>query len=123
MENYRGSDSSDFLKYRFKHLVRFDAELVWKAYSLGANVRYNSFMENIDRIFVTGLFDFAFPPGLGIGHYRKFRNKGDPVVDLRAGWQASKHFRASVVVKNVFDYVYMARPADMQPPRVWVLHK
>ncbi|MFZ7106377.1 MAG: TonB-dependent receptor [Bacteroidota bacterium] len=121
LENYRGSDSSDFLKYRFKHLVRFDAELVWKAYSLGANVRYNSYMENIDRIFVTGLFDFAFPPGLGIGHYRKFRNKGDTVVDLRAGWQASKHFRASVVVKNVFNYIYMARPADMQPPRVWVL--
>lgn len=120
-QNYQGSDSSDFLKYRFRHLVRFDAELGWRKYSLGANVRYNSYMQNIDRIFVSGLFDFAFPPGLGIGHYREFRKKGDTVVDLRAALQVSRQFRASLIVKNAFNYIYMARPADMQPPRVWVV--
>ena len=38
--------------YRYKHLAKIDAEIVYKKTSLGASVRYNDFMKNIDWISV-----------------------------------------------------------------------
>jgi outer membrane receptor for monomeric catechols len=64
-EQYMGSDSSDFLKYRYKHLVRVDAEASVKKISIGASARYNSFMQNIDKVFT----EPAVVPG--VANYRK----------------------------------------------------
>lgn len=117
----RGSDSTDFLKYRYRHMGKADLELDYRRFSLGGSVRYNSKMENIDYIFVLGLLDAAFRPGLGIQHYRTYHDRGDLVLDLRASCQLSKILKASFVVKNVSNHIYMQRPADMQPPRTFVL--
>ncbi len=121
--NYLGSDSSDFLKYRYRHMVKGDVELGWKKWSLGGSVRYNSRMQNIDKIFTirNGLLDFAFPPGLGIADYLKYRGKGDLIIDSRVSYKASKYFEVQFIVKNLLNYIYMQRPADMQPPRTFVL--
>ena len=120
-DNVRGSDSTDFLKYRYRHLIRGDVEIERKKLSFGFSIRYNSRMENIDKIFTSGLLDVSFPPGLGIGDYRKYHNNGDLVSDLRTSFRITKNIEISFIAKNVFNYIYMQRPADMQPPRTFVL--
>ena len=120
-DNVKGSDSTDFLKYRYRHLVRGDVEIEYKRLSIGLGIRYNSRMENIDKIFTGGLLDVSFPPGLGIGDYRKYHNKGDFVSDIRTTFRFTKNIEISFIVKNLLNYIYMQRPADMQPPRTFVL--
>ena len=102
-------------------MVRGDIEISRKKLSMGVSLRYTSRMENIDKIFVGGLLDLAFPPGLGIGDYRKYHNHGDMIIDLRTSYTLAKNDQISVIIKNVFKYIYMQRPGDMQPPRVFVL--
>ena len=120
MSTAMGSDSTDFLKYRSEHMLKGDLAIEWKKFELGMSLRYASRMENIDKIFVSGLLDLAFPPGLGIDHYRKYHRHGDAVYDLRSSWTISEHVKLSFIVKNLTNYVYMQRPADMQPPRQFV---
>jgi outer membrane receptor protein involved in Fe transport len=120
-DNVEGSDSTDFLKYRYQHMLRANAGIKWKKLLLGVDIRYNSRMENMDKIFVNGLLDLAFPPGLGIGDYRTHHNHGDIVFDTRIAYDLSKNFNLAFIVKNVFNYIYMQRPADMQPPRSFAL--
>jgi outer membrane receptor protein involved in Fe transport len=112
-ENALGSDSSDFLKYRYSHLARIDAEITRHKTSFGISGRYNSFMVNIDKIFET-----AVP---GIQHYRTNRPDGDLVFDSRLRYAFNQHWTASFICKNVFNYIFMQRPADMQAPRTFVL--
>ncbi len=119
--NFMGSDSSDFLKYRFKHMIKGDLDLSRKNFSIGASIRYTSQMVNIDRIFMGGLLDIAFPPGLGIADYRKYHNKGDIILDVRVSYRLPKNITAALIVKNATNRIYMQRPADMQAPRVFVL--
>jgi len=97
-----------------------DLEFNFRKFSLGSSLRYNSKMENIDYIFLTPLFDQISPPGLGIGDYRLQHDHGDLVLDVRAGYQVNKTLRATFIVKNLTNYIYMQRPADMQPPRTFV---
>ncbi len=120
-DNVKGSDSTDFLKYRYRHLIRGDFDIEWKKFSFGGSVRYNSRMENIDKIFTGGLLDVSFPPGLGIGDYRKYHNHGDLVIDIRTSYMFFNNIKITFVVKNAINYIYMQRPADMQPPRTFVL--
>ncbi len=115
-----GSDSTDFLKYRSKSMIKGDLSVEWKRFEVGMSVRYSSRMENIDKIFVSGLLDFAFQPGLGIGHYRKYHRQGDTIYDLRTSWTVSDNVKLSFIVKNLTNYIYMQRPADMQPPRQFI---
>lgn len=119
LQNSRGSDSSNFLKYRYRHMAKADVEVVYRRFTAGVSARYFSRMENIDRIFVSGLLDFAFRPGLGIGHYRTHHKHGDTVFDVRFSYKVHKNVTAAFIVKNVFNYIYMQRPADMQPPRIF----
>ena len=117
---YMGSDSTDFLKYRSRHTAKGDIEVSRGKFAIGMSVRYNSRIENIDKIFVGGI-DLFFPPGLGIGDYRSYHTGGDIVFDLRLAVQVTKALHVSVISKNVFNHIYMQRPADMQPPRTWTL--
>ncbi len=119
--NVKGSDSTDFLKYRSRHMIKGDLEVSRKKAAIGFSLRYTSRMENIDKIFNEGLLDAAFPPGLGIGDYRKYHKGGDLVVDCRVSYDVVKSIRLSFLVKNIFNHIYMQRPADMQPPRTFTL--
>lgn len=116
----KGSDSTDFLKYRSRHMLKGDIDFKWRKFSAGLSVHYMSRMENVDKIFVSGLLDFAFPPGLGIGHYRANHTGGDIVYDLRTSCRFSKNVELAFIVKNLLNNIYMQRPADMQAPRIFV---
>ncbi len=116
-----GSDSTDFLKYRYRHMIRGDLEFNYRKISLGVSMRYTSFMENIDWIFTSVFLNDVSPPGLGIDDYRKYHHHGDMIFDIRTGYTLSKNVQLSFIVKNVFNHIYMQRPADMQAPRTFNL--
>ncbi len=118
--NAMGSDSTNTLKYRSKNMFKGDVSVQWKKFEVGLSFRYSSRMENVDRIFISGLLDAAFPPGLGIGHYRQYHRQGDTIYDFRSSWSISTKVKLSFIVKNLTNYIYMQRPADMQPPRQFV---
>lgn len=111
--------TTNTLKYRFKHLAKADVEAVYKGFSIGASLRYNSFMNNIDRVFEDNLQGTYILPGLK--KYRQEHNKGNIVFDARIGYEINKHYRVGFVVNNFLNTEYMGRPGDIQPPRSFIL--
>ncbi len=118
------SDSgTNMLKYRFKHLAKADIEGNYKKYSLGASCRYNSFMTNIDKVFLADLDPtnnelYVLP---GLPEYREKFNQGSLVFDLRAGFKLNDEIRVAFLVNNLLNQEYTSRPADIQPPRTFLL--
>ncbi len=115
---YLGSDSSNFLKYRYAHLAKADIGIAYKKISIGISCRYNSIMKNVDKLFVDTVF---YGPLLtpGVKHYRDERKTGDLIFDARVSYQIIYNAKFAFIVKNVFNYIFMQRPADMQPPRTF----
>lgn len=116
--------ANNILKYRMQHLIRLDVEAEYSKFNLGASVRYNSRMQNIDKIFVL-LDEFELFPGesllpSGISQWRKEKDTGDYVIDTRFGWHFTKTQKVSVVVSNVLNREYAIRPLAIEPGRVVV---
>lgn len=99
----------NILKYRYRHIAKFDGEAGYKKFAFGVSMRYNSFMENIDKF-----FEVALP---GIKSYREQFHTGDIVFDMRLMYQVTDRARVSLITNNVFNREYTSRPADVQPPR------
>jgi hypothetical protein len=102
-------------------MLKGDVDAAYRSFSFGLSIRYASRMQNIDKIFLGGLLDLAFPPGLGIGDYLDYHKEGDWIIDTRVSCDIHKNLRIFFIVKNVFNHIYMQRPADMQPPRIFVV--
>ncbi|GAB4141143.1 MAG: hypothetical protein Fur0041_16350 [Bacteroidia bacterium] len=113
VDTVKNTSKENILKYRYKHIAKFDAEASYKMFSLGMSMRYNSFMENIDKF-----FEAALP---GIKDYRINNKHGDIVFDSRLIYRLNETARISVIVNNVFNREYTSRPADVQPPRTFIL--
>tara|TARA_B100000508_G_scaffold141096_1_gene146825 strand:+ start:45165 stop:47534 length:2370 start_codon:yes stop_codon:yes gene_type:complete len=116
--------SSNMLKYRFRHLAKGDIQFKYKKVMLGFTGRYNSFMENIDANFETGINvplvgNTQVLPGLE--EYRERNNDGDIVFDARIGYQINETFLLNFVVNNVFNEEYMTRPGDIRAPRQFLI--
>jgi iron complex outermembrane receptor protein len=111
-----GTANYNVLKYRYKHLAKFDAELSYGKFSVGMSMRYNSFMENIDQIFVQA--QNIIP---GIGAYRAKFNKGDLQFDSRIMYRINEHMRVSLITNNLFNRECTSRPADVLAPRNFAL--
>ena len=108
--------NSNLLKYRFKHLAKLDVEANYLKYSSGISCRYNSFMENIDRVFEQPIAGSTYIlPGLE--EYRKKYNKGVFVIDFRLGYKLNDNFRIGLIANNIFNKEYSSRPGDIQAPR------
>lgn len=111
------SSSSDpsmkALKYRYRHLARGDIQYSRGAFDIGLSTRYNSYMENIDRAFV------SFPINLfvlGIAESRELNKAGDLLFDLRLSY-SFKQLEMGLNVLNLFNREQYNRPADLGPPR------
>jgi outer membrane receptor protein involved in Fe transport len=111
------SDTIDdqILKYRYKHSVKGDFEVVIKDFNSGITITYQSFMERIDAAFEEKILGQEIFPGLK--DYRQENDQGAVVFDFRFGWQATSSSSISFIVKNLFNKEYMGRPGDIQPPR------
>jgi iron complex outermembrane receptor protein len=101
------------LKYRYRHLFKADVCVSIKKFDAGADILYNSFMENIDAV-----FNQLIP---GVKHYRDKHQTGDWVFDARVAFNVDKNFKVALISKNIFNRLYAGRPADMQPTRRFVL--
>jgi iron complex outermembrane receptor protein len=126
--NY-SNPNSNLLKYRFKHLVKLDVEANYKKFSLGVSCRYNSFMENIDKIFEVSAEEAIFGPEIaanmedqtfilpGLAQYRQKFNKGNTVFDFRLGYKINEKMRFGLIANNILNAEVTTRPGDIQPPR------
>ena len=75
----------------------FYLELTNKKVASGISMRYNSFMENVDAIFTSTLFEFAIP-GIGINESREALHRGDFIVDYRYSRQITEDSRVSLII-------------------------
>lgn len=124
-----GLPNTNVLKYRNRHLFKNDIQLDYKKFSLGFSTRYFSFVENVDRRFTQSIlheygpaFDeipstYVLP---GLREYREENHTGIWIHDLRASCQVIRMLKVSVIVNNVFNVEYMARPGDIRPPRMFI---
>lgn len=112
--------TTNMLKYRFNHLAKADIEAKWKGISLGASMRFNSYMTNIDRIFEDEITSgvYILP---GLKEYRQEHNQPTIVFDARVGYEFGKHYRVGFIVNNLLNEEYVTRPGDIQPPRSYIV--
>ena len=119
-ENYPLIDMPEghkqILKYRHKHQFKIDVDLKNDKVSSGISVRYNSFMENIDAVFSSTLFELIIP-GIGINDSREDLNKGDLIVDYRYSRNITKDTKIGLIINNLLNTEYQTRPANMMAPR------
>lgn len=119
--NTSSDGANNILKYRFQHLVKCDVEATLGGFSLGVSYRYNSFMQNVDKAFLTlDTLPVEGTPILptGINKYRFVRNgKGDYVFDLRASYIINEGSKVAVIVQNLLNREYMIRPLLIESPR------
>lgn len=109
-----GVDSLTILKYRYRHLAKGDVQLQWKGWFLGGSVRYNSYMENVDRFFESELFA-SFVPGIEAA--REEHPTGDWVMDFRCGFSFLDRYRVALLIDNANNREVVVRPAMYGPPR------
>lgn len=117
--NFTSTDTiGNPLKYRYKHLIKLDVQYTRnKTWMAGLSLRYNSYMENIDKVFVVFPINFAAP---GIDRGRELNKSGDFVTDLRAAYYYGK-WTITLTINNVMNTEIMGRPADLRPTRLTVL--
>lgn len=115
---YNEDSTNNTLKYRYNHLMKLDAELSYKKWTAGVSVKYNSYMQNVDRIFVDPFFELAAP---GIQRGRSLNPDGDWITDVRMAYKLSTQININLVVTNITNHEQMTRPADMRPPRLFML--
>ena len=101
-------NSVKILKYRIQHSAKADIQTNYKGITVGVSAFYNSFMKNIDN-------------NLGalkvVREFRKTHNKGDFVMDLRAGYSYKTKATFMFICKNVINTEYTLRPGLIEAPR------
>jgi iron complex outermembrane receptor protein len=112
-KNTSSNPEGNYLKYRPKHLIRLDLQFEYKTWEAGVSLRYNSYLQNIDKAFVSFPIANAVP---GVQTWRDKGKQGDNIIDLRVG-KTSKTFKILLLVNNLLNRQYMTRPCDMRPPR------
>ena len=109
------SSESNILKYRYQHSVKADIELDWEKLSTGFCLIYNSFMKNIDRVFMDPVLGNMILPGYP--DYREQHQKGYIVFDHRISYRITEYSEIAIITKNLFNKEYIGRPGDIRPPR------
>lgn len=103
--------ATDVLKYRTRHLWRFDAELRRARWGFGTNLRYNSFMLRIDQAFEN------FIPG--VVAFREKRPAGDFIADFRMSYELRADLRLALLLRNAFNRDFMVVPGNIGAPRAF----
>ena len=106
--------NSLFLKYRHKHVTKLDMQYKFGKWSIGTSFRYNSFMLNVDKIFVEPFFENLVP---GIPESREELADGDFIIDSRFIYEFNQSTTFSLIVNNLLNREYQSRPANMMAPR------
>lgn len=103
------------LKYRRRHLLKSDLEAsVWKIFA-GINMQFNSRMINVDEVFLDPLIGNLLLPGFP--DYWENNASAYSLIDVRIGWNITKKFRITALLKNALNTEYLGRPGDIGRPR------
>jgi iron complex outermembrane receptor protein len=104
------------LFFRSRHLVRGDAEMEWRKFSLGGAFYYTSLPEKVPNLFILamGVIDGGRNTLLT---YMSKHQGGDWTFDLRTGYEITDRIRLGFIVKNVMNRVYCLRPGRPEPLR------
>jgi len=97
------------LKYRIEHSFKADISTNYKGFMAGVRCFFNSFMKEIDKVGVGALQSVRL--------FREGHNKGDFVMDLRAGYSYKEKISFNVMVKNISNTEYTLRPGLIEAPR------
>lgn len=101
--------NTNILKYRSKHLFKFDLEGNYKGFFLGTEVFYNSQLVAIDNLFEVLLS--------GVRSFREEHSNGYTLLNLRTGYEFSDGVRLTLLLNNTANIEYTTRPALMEAPR------
>ncbi len=120
IDSLNSSANYNILKYRFKHNLKFDAELAHKKFLVGVAVLYTSNMEAIDRILeqdLRPLLGSGGQPFLSIGEFRRAHNKGFTTLDIRAAYFFTPKIKLTIIGANLTNTEYTYRPGLLEASR------
>ncbi|MBK9271684.1 MAG: TonB-dependent receptor [Saprospiraceae bacterium] len=106
---YNSTAHYNILKYRNRHLLRWDLEFQRSSWYIGCNFTYASHIESMDRLFE----DILIP---GLKSFRLKHDHGYRLFDFRCGYKWSK-WSFQINLSNAFNEVYIVRPGLMEAPR------
>lgn len=114
-------DKDEYLKYRFAHIGKMSFQGNYKKWTSGLNMRYYSFMENIDEVFEgeNPIDNSEIVPGLK--RYREENQDGDWIWDYNLGFQVNESTSFQFIIKNIVNTNYALRPALPDQPRTFVV--
>jgi len=107
------AEQNTALKYRFRHLIRADVQVQYQKWECGLGFKYNSMMLNMDDAFVSVISPSIKTAWKTLGAAKVF--------DLRVAYLIRKDTKLNFQILNVFNSLYMYRPADLRPPRSYQL--
>lgn len=116
--NTSSDAANNILKYRLQHLIRVDVAATIQSCSVGASVRANSHMQNIDGAFETLEKEFPTVFNPGIIRWRQEHKKGDFVIDARLGYNINPQHKVAIVASNILNRVYAIRPLALEDSRL-----
>jgi hypothetical protein len=97
------------LKYRIQHSAKADAQFNWKGLTAGLTAFYGSFIKYIDNGTLGAL--------QVIEQFRETHDKGEFVMDVRAGYTYKEKASFMFICKNVANTEYMLEPGVIDAPR------
>jgi outer membrane cobalamin receptor len=97
------------LKYRIEHSFKADISSQYKGFNFGIRCLFNSFMKEVDRVGVATLKQVRL--------FRENHNKGDFIMDVRAGYSWKDKVSFNLIAKNVTNREYTQRPGLVEAPR------
>lgn len=115
----KDSTNNNILKYRHRHSFKGDISLMWRRVAAGATIIHNSFMEQVDDVFMDPFFGNLLLPGFP--DYRLKNQKGHTTVDARLSYTLRRESSISLQCKNLFNVEYTGRPGDIRPHRSFSL--
>lgn len=120
-QNLTKNDPDRFLRYRFRHQWKVNADWTFKKMAIGFTWRFQSHMLNIDSILEKPVPFTSTKIIPGVEEYRIAHDRGFGLLDFRISYELSKKFNLSFVIKNVFNTDYMFFPGNMGAPRLFVI--
>ncbi len=107
-QNLTYPNDKNLLKYRFQHSFKIDAEMNYTKLSGGISVQYRSRITGVDPFFNAAVSNF-------LNWFDRFNN-GYLVCDARLAYSVNQNVKVSVVGRNVFNALYVIRPAKPEAP-------
>lgn len=122
------SNTSKYLKYRQKHMVKGTFDFQWSRFSIGTNMMWKSKTLAVDYLMADErpdkdetLMHYARQLLFGdLDSYWKDKNKGYFTMDLRAGVNVTKQVSIQFMINNLLNTEYSERPMSVSAPRTFI---